>query len=254
MLRATQLAVGYPGHAVGSGFELRLEPGQVLALLGPNGGGKTTLLKTLLGLLRPLGGQVELDGQPLHTLSAAARARRLAYVPQSHVGAFAFSVADLVLMGRTAHGSLFAAPSVHDRAVAQAAIERLGIAHLAARPATMISGGERQLALIARALAQEAQLMVLDEPTAALDFGNQGKVMREIRRLADEGLGVLFTTHDPNHATRFADQALLIRQGCTLASGAVTEVVTQAMLERLYDAPVEAIGASVGGHPAFLPA
>lgn len=254
MLRATQLAVGYPGHKVGSGFELRLQPGQVLALLGPNGGGKTTLLKTLLGLLRPLGGQVELDGQPLHTLSAAARARRLAYVPQSHVGAFAFSVADLVLMGRTAHGSLFAAPSVHDRAVAQAAIERLGIAHLAARPATMISGGERQLALIARALAQEAQLMVLDEPTAALDFGNQGKVMREIRRLADEGLGVLFTTHDPNHATRFADQALLIRRGCTLASGAVTEVVTQAMLERLYDAPVEAIGASAGGHPAFLPA
>jgi iron complex transport system ATP-binding protein len=254
MLRATQLAVGYPGHAVGSGFELRLQPGQVLALLGPNGGGKTTLLKTLLGLLRPLGGQVELDGQPLHTLSAAARARRLAYVPQSHVGAFAFSVADLVLMGRTAHGSLFAAPSVHDRAVAQAAIERLGIAHLAARPATMISGGERQLALIARALAQEAQLMVLDEPTAALDFGNQGKVMREIRRLADEGLGVLFTTHDPNHATRFADQALLIRRGVTLASGAVTDVLTQAMLERLYDAPVEAIGASAGGHPAFLPA
>ena len=254
MLRAVQLAVGYPGHAVGSGFELRLQPGQVLALLGPNGGGKTTLLKTLLGLLRPLGGQVELDGQPLHTLSAAARARRLAYVPQSHVGAFAFTVADLVLMGRTAHGSLFAAPSARDRAVAQAAIERLGIAHLAARPATMISGGERQLALIARALAQEAQLMVLDEPTAALDFGNQGKVMREIRRLADEGLGVLFTTHDPNHATRFADQALLIRQGCTLASGAVTEVVTQAMLERLYDAPVESTAALAGGQPAFLPA
>ncbi len=254
MLRAVQLAVGYPGHAVGSGFELRLQPGQVLALLGPNGGGKTTLLKTLLGLLRPLGGQVELDGQPLHTLSAAARARRLAYVPQSHVGAFAFTVADLVLMGRTAHGSLFAAPSTRDRAVAQAAIERLGIAHLAARPATMISGGERQLALIARALAQEAQLMVLDEPTAALDFGNQGKVMREIRRLADEGLGVLFTTHDPNHATRFADQALLIRQGCTLASGAVTEVVTQAMLERLYDAPVESTAALAGGQPAFLPA
>ncbi len=157
-------------------------------------------------------------------------------------------------MGRTAHGSLFAAPSTRDRAVAQAAIERLGIAHLAARPATMISGGERQLALIARALAQEAQLMVLDEPTAALDFGNQGKVMREIRRLADEGLGVLFTTHDPNHATRFADQALLIRQGCTLASGAVTEVVTQAMLERLYDAPVESTAALAGGQPAFLPA
>ena len=116
-------------------------------------------------------------------------------------------------------GGLFAAPTARDRAVPQAAIEPLGIAHLAARPATMISGGERQLALIARALAQEAQLMLLDEPTAALDFGNQGKVMREIRRLADAGLGVLFSTHDPNHAARFADQALLIRQGRTLASG-----------------------------------
>ena len=254
MLCATQLAVGYPGHAVGSGFDLRLQPGRVLALLGPNGGGKTTLLKTLLGLLRPLGGQIELEGRPLHALGAAVRARHLAYVPQSHVGAFAFSVADLVLMGRTAHASLFAAPSARDRAVAQAAIERLGIAHLAARPATMISGGERQLALIARALAQEARLMVLDEPTASLDFGNQGKVMREIRRLADEGLGVLFTTHDPNHATRFADEALLIRQGRPLASGAVAEVVTQAQLERLYDAPVEAVGAATGGRPAFLPA
>jgi iron complex transport system ATP-binding protein len=118
----------------------------------------------------------------------------------------------------------------------------------------MISGGERQLVLIARALAQEAQLLVLDEPTAALDFGNQGKVMREIRRLADDGLGVLFTTHDPNHATRFADQALLIRQGRTLASGPVAQVVTQAHLEQLYDAPVAAIGASAGGAPAFLPA
>ena len=253
-LQARQLAVGYPGHPVGSGFDIDLPPGQVLALLGPNGGGKTTLLKTLLGLLPALGGEVLIDSQALRSFSPAQRARLLAYVPQSHAGAFAFTVADLVLMGRTAHGTLFAAPTARDHAAAQAAIERLGIGHLADRPATMVSGGERQLALIARALAQEARFIVLDEPTAALDFGNQGKVMREIRGLAAAGLGVLFTTHDPNHALRFADQALLIRQGCTLAQGPVAETITQARLIQLYDAPVDSIAARDGGHPAYLPA
>jgi iron complex transport system ATP-binding protein len=254
MLCATALAIGYPGHPVGSGFDLALQPGAVLALLGPNGGGKTTLLKTLLGLLPAQGGHIELDGRPLGAFSVADRARRLAYVPQSHVGAFAFTVEDLVLMGRTAHGGLLARPTARDRAAALAAIERMGIHHLAARPATMISGGERQLALLARALAQEARILVLDEPTASLDFGNQGRVMREIRRLADEGLGVLFTTHDPNHASRFADRALLIRGGRTLASGPVPEVIRKALLEQLYDAPVDQITAAVGQGHAFLPA
>jgi iron complex transport system ATP-binding protein len=254
MLQALDLAVGYPRHAVGSGFQLTLAAGRVLALLGPNGGGKTTLLKTLLGLLPALGGEVRIDGQPLARLSPVQRARQLAYVPQSHAGAFAYTVADLVLMGRTAHGTLLSAPSARDHAAARAAIERLGIGHLAERPATMISGGERQLALIARALAQEARFVVLDEPTAALDFGNQGKVMREIRSLADAGLGVLFTTHDPNHALRYADQALLIRQGRTLAQGPVGDVIAHATLERLYDAPVACITAPDGSPQAFLPA
>jgi iron complex transport system ATP-binding protein len=246
MLQAQALAVGYPGHAVGSGFSLQLQPGRVLALLGPNGGGKTTLLKTLLGLLPPLAGDVRLEGQPLAALSARARARQLAYVPQSHAGVFAFTVADLVLMGRTAHAGMLARPSAHDHAVTAQALQRLGITHLAGRPATQVSGGERQLALIARALAQEARYVVLDEPTASLDFGNQGKVLREIRRLADEGLGVLFSTHDPNHASRHADEALLIRDGRTLASGPVDEVLLQPLLQQLYGAPVVR-------QPAFLP-
>ena len=246
MLQALDLAVGYPGHAVGRSFSLQLRPGRVLALLGPNGGGKTTLLKTLLGLLPPQGGQVMLDGRPLAAFSARERARRLAYVPQSHVGAFAFSVSDLVLMGRTAHGGLLARPAAHDREVAAAALQRLGIEHLAQRPATQVSGGERQLALIARALAQEAGFVVLDEPTASLDFGNQGKVLREIRRLEDQGLGVLFSTHDPNHASRHADEALLVRDGCTLACGPVQQVLQRPLLEQLYGAPVQQL-------PAFVP-
>lgn len=246
MLQALDLAVGYPGRAVGAGFTLSLKPGQVLALLGPNGGGKTTLLKTLLGLLPARGGQVLLDGRPLAAHGVRGRARRLAYVPQSHAGAFAFSVGDLVLMGRTAHTGWLARPGARDRAAAAAALARLGIAHLAERAAPMVSGGERQLALIARALAQEAAFVVLDEPTASLDFGNQGKVLREIRRLADEGLGVLFSTHDPNHAHRYADEALLIRDGCTLAHGPVAKVLQKPLIEQLYAAPVHQM-------PAFVP-
>lgn len=252
MLQAQALSVGYGSRRIGHGFELSLAPGQVLALLGPNGGGKTTLLKTLLGLLPPLAGAVLLDSQPLARLDPRQRARRLAYVPQSSAAAFAYTVADLVLMGRTAQGGLLARPSAQDHAAVDAAIDRMGIGHLAQTPATMISGGERQLALIARALAQQAGFVVLDEPTASLDFGNQGKVLRELRRLSEQGLGVLFTTHDPNHARRHADAALLIRDGCTLASGPVQAVLQHQTLQQLYRAPLDHLRAD--GHEAFLPA
>ena len=150
-------------------------------------------------------------------------------------------------MGRTAHGSLFSRPSAHDRAVAQAVLERFGIARLSDRPYTMISGGERQLVLLARALAQEPQFIVLDEPTASLDFGNQGKVMNEIRALAKSGHGVLFTTHDPNHALRAADRAYLLRDGRRLNEGTVASVLQRAQLEALYEAPVQLISDQGGG-------
>lgn len=252
MLRATALAIGYPGRPVGEGLDVSLVPGKVVALLGPNGGGKTTLLKTLLGLLAPQGGELTLEGRALQGWSPVQRARRLAYVPQSDAGGFAYPVEDVVLLGRTAHGGLLERPTARDRMVAAAMIERLGIAHLAQRPITMISGGERQLALIARALAQEASLLMLDEPTASLDFGNQGKVLREIRRLAREGLGVLFTTHDPNHASRFADEAILIRGGRMLASGPAAQVISRGNLELLYGTVVEEVVAGEGGSRVFL--
>jgi iron complex transport system ATP-binding protein len=161
-------------------------------------------------------------------------------VPQTHVATFAFTVEAVVLMGRI------------DRAVAARALERFGISHLSERPYTMISGGERQLALLARALAQEPQFIVLDEPTASLDFGNQGKVMHEIRALAAAGHGVLFTTHDPNHAMRAADRAYLLRDGTRIAEGAIGAVLNRAQLEVLYGAPVETI-TDVAGKIAFLP-
>ena len=253
ILSGHDLTIGYAERTVGSHLDVKLATGEVLALLGPNGGGKTTLLKTLLGILAPLAGEVAIAGRTLASLSIRERAREIAYVPQVHTPSFAFTVETVVLMGRTAHGSLFSRPSAKDRAVAAQALDQFGIAPLAQRPYTMISGGERQLVLLARALAQEPQFIVLDEPTASLDFGNQGKVMREIRALAGSGHGVLFTTHDPNHALRAADRAFLLRDGERIAEGKVGEVLTQPQLEALYRAPVERLTDTATGAGAFLP-
>jgi iron complex transport system ATP-binding protein len=251
-LAADHLAFGYPRHAVGRDVTLAIGSGEVLALLGPNGGGKTTLLKTMLGLIPPQGGAVTLDSRPLASLSIPERARLIGYVPQAHGGTFAFTAFEVVLMGRTAHGGLFARPTARDREIALAMLDRLGIAHLAERPTTMISGGERQLVLIARALAQEPRFVVLDEPTASLDFGNQGKVMAQVRRLAADGLGVLFTTHDPNQALGHADRVALLRGGAVIAAGVASKILTSEQLAALYGAPVETV-VEAGGRTAFLP-
>ena len=220
-LAGRDLTIGYSDRVVGRGLNVALEQGEVLALLGPNGGGKTTLLKTLLGLLKPRTGAVTIGGRALTLISLGERARLIAYVPQLHVPTFAFTVETVVLMGRTAHGNLFSRPSAHDRAVAARVLEQFGIAHLAPRPYTMISGGERQLVLLARALA-------------------------------GMGHGVLFTTHDPNHALRAADRAYLLRAGERIAEGAVRDVLTRTQLEDLYGAPVEQLG-DPAGPSAFLP-
>lgn len=251
-LAAGNLDYGYRDCRVGSGVTLELAPGEVLCLLGPNGSGKTTLFKTLLGLLPPQAGSVLVNGVDARTLPRDVIARQLSYVPQAHGAFFPYTVHEIVLMGRTAHLGLFAAPSARDHAAALDAIRRMGIAHLADAVYTQISGGERQLALIARALAQDARLVVLDEPTASLDFGNQGRVLREIRRLAAAGLAVLFSTHDPNQALRIADRALLLGEGVPQALGRCDEVLDPARLERLYGVPVERLQAPQGG-TAYLP-
>jgi iron complex transport system ATP-binding protein len=251
ILEATGLSIGYPGHAVGTDITLAVAEGEVVALLGPNGGGKTTLLKTLIGLIPPRAGAVRLGGRDLGALSPAERARLAAYVPQSSGSAFAFTVEEIVLMGRTAHLGVLARPGRRDRAIAAAQLERLGIDHLADRPITMISGGERQLAYVARALAQEPRLVVLDEPTASLDLSNQGKILQEMRRLAESGLAVLFTTHDPNHALAVADRACLLRDGSVLALGAAEATIDRERLEALYRTPVDVL--REGDRRAFLP-
>lgn len=250
-IAAKNLSIGYRDRLVGSGLSISLREGESLALLGPNGGGKTTLLKTLLGLLPPREGEVMLNGKALSTILVRERAQLIGYVPQVHTGTFAFTVETVVLMGRTAYGSLFSRPGAKDIAVARQMLERLGILHLADRSYTEISGGERQLVLLARALAQEPRFVVLDEPTASLDFGNQGKVLREVETLTSAGLGVLFTTHDPNHALRAAQRVCLLRAGTIVAEGKTNEILTREKLESLYGASVVPVEDSM--RVAFLP-
>jgi iron complex transport system ATP-binding protein len=233
-LEARELSVGYPGHLVGSGISLTVSPGEVLCLLGPNGAGKTTLFRTLLGLQRPLAGAVTIDTTPLARLRPAEIAKRMAYVPQAHVTEFSYSVLDVVLMGRTARLRPFASPGANDERIAAEKLVGLGIGDLADADYTRISGGQRQLVLIARALAQETPLLVMDEPTASLDFGNQAMVLARIRDLAAEGYGVVLSTHDPDHALLVAHRVAVIAGGGLRAVGATNEVVTGAMLSGVY--------------------
>ncbi|MGH8623216.1 MAG: ABC transporter ATP-binding protein, partial [Burkholderiales bacterium] len=180
-LEARHLHFGYGARRVGSDVTLGLEAGEVLCLLGPNGSGKTTLFKTLLGLLPAQGGAVLIDGVDLKARARDEVARLLSYVPQAHAAFFPFTVREVVLMGRTAHLGLFSSPSRRDREAAEGAIGRMRLSPLAESIYTRISGGERQLTLIARALAQDARLIVMDEPTANLQFGNQVRVLEHIR-------------------------------------------------------------------------
>jgi iron complex transport system ATP-binding protein len=248
MLAVDNLAFGFPARRVGHEVSFALADGEILCVLGPNGSGKTTLFRTLLGLLARQGGAIALDGTALDDLPRAAIARRVGYVPQAHAGYFAYSVREMVLMGRTAHLGAFGTPGLRDRAIADDALEALGIAALAERPVTEISGGERQLTLIARALAQEARLLIMDEPTASLDFGNQVRVLERLVQLAARGITVLFSTHDPDHAFLCAQRALLLAEGRVLALGPPREVIRSDTLERLYRVSVRIVQTADGAH------
>ena len=237
-LEAKHLDFGYRGHRVGSDVSLSLEAGEVLCLLGPNGSGKTTLFKTLLGLLPAQGGQVLADGVNLESRKRAEIARLVSYVPQAHAAFFPFTVREVVMMGRTAHLGVFSSPSRRDREAAQAVIERIGLGHLADSIYTRISGGERQLALIARALAQDARIIVMDEPTANLDFGNQVRVLEQIRSLAGAGMGVLLSTHDPDHGFVCADRVAMLSGGRMARIGPPAEAITSGSLRELYGVEV----------------
>lgn len=245
LLEARGLVIGHAGVALGAPFALSVRPGEVLCLLGPNGCGKTTLFRTLHGLLPAVRGQVDLQGTPLRAHDRAAIARRIGYVPQASPMPFAWRVREVVAMGRAAHLGLLAAPGRADEAIAGECLRELGLHALAERTVTTLSGGERQLVLIARALAQQAHLLVMDEPTASLDFGNQLRILDTVRRLADRGIGVLLSTHQPQHALQVADRIALMAAGSLQALGPAREIATPERLATLYDVDAARVAAAL---------
>lgn len=253
VLEACALSIGYGARIVASGIDLAVTGGEVLCLLGPNGAGKTTLFKTLLGLLPAKAGQVRLAGRPIAELSRQEIARTVAYVPQAQAMEFAYTVLDLVLMGRTAHLGPFAAPRAVDRERARQALTDLGIWGLAEREANRISGGQRQLCLVARALAQDTRLLVMDEPTASLDLGNRLLVLDRVKHLQAQGYGIVFSTHDPDQAYELATRVAVIADGRLAAYGPATETLTGEMLSAVYGVAVT-VERTPGGRAVVVPA
>jgi len=241
-IRADGIAFAYPGAPpVLRDVGFALEAGQTLCLLGPNGTGKTTLLRCVLGLARPQRGRVAIAGRDIVSLSAAETARLVAYVPQGAVQVFPFPVIDVVLMGRSAHLRFMAGPAAEDRRHAGDALARLGIAHLAERLFHELSGGERQMVLTARALAQGSRFLVMDEPCGGLDLGNEVRLIRVIRALASEGYGILLTTHRPDHAFAIGGMVALLKDGRLLGPAPPDILLDGVMLESLYDTPIEVV-------------
>lgn len=239
MLSVEHLRFWYrPGRDILRDISFFVKQGDILCLLGPNGTGKTTLLRCLLGLSPARGGSVTLDGQPLDCLSHQARAKQLAYVPQSTTLAFPYEAREVVLMGRVPHLPPGASYRKEDRQAVTEAMEQLQISHLARRQFQELSGGERQMVLVARALAQKARYLVMDEPTANLDYSNQVKILGVVDRLSRAGYGILMTSHYPDHAFLVCTKAVLMRDGRVMAWGDPKDVVTTQSLTELYQTPV----------------
>ena len=233
------LSFSYDTQAVLKNVSFNIDENQLLSVLGPNGVGKSTLFGCILGLLNNYTGTITVDGQDIRSVSIREMARRIAYIPQSHYPSFNYTVMDMVLMGTTHQVSTFSTPGKKQKERAEQALQRMGIEHLYKRGFSMISGGERQLTMIARALAQNAHILIMDEPTANLDFGNQIKVLTQIKSLANEGYTIIQSTHNPDQTFLFSDYVLALKDGEVFAWGKPADVVNKELIQSLYDIDIE---------------
>jgi iron complex transport system ATP-binding protein len=215
--------------------------GELVAVLGPNGSGKSTLFRCILGILQGYSGSISISGDDIRTLGVRDMAKRIAYIPQSHYPAFNYSVLDMVMMGSAHRLGSFSRPGAREEAGALDALALLGISALASRSFLQLSGGERQLVLIARALAQRSDILVMDEPASSLDYGNQLRLLKSVGALSKNGYTVLFSTHTPQHALSYADRVLALEAGSLAADGPSGEALTEALMQRLYGVRVRFI-------------
>ncbi len=238
-LELKNLSFSYMNHKVLHSIDLSLESGELVCVLGSTGAVKTTLFRCILSVLNSWTGEILLNGKDIRTEGALKLSHSIAYIPQAHRPVFDYSVLQVVLMGASGGRSMFGAPRKADEEQARARLAELGIASFADRSYARLSGGERQLVLIARALAQQAKILVMDEPTANLDYGNQVRVMEYISLLAQKGYAILLSTHNPEHAFLWSTRTAVLIDGKIASEGAPRQVLTEATLEKLYGIPVK---------------
>lgn len=234
IVKLEQVSVGYHRQPILHNINLNLAEGKIFCLLGANGCGKTTLMRTLLGFLPPISGNISLIGRSLSGWLTRDLAKVIAYVPQAHDTPFSYQVIDMVVMGLTPHISLFTVPGKKAHLLAEESLCRLGISHLKQRQYCTLSGGEKQLVLIARALVQQPKLLIMDEPAASLDFGNQIRLLEQIEQLKNSGITVLMSTHHPQHAAAVADEVILLHPEFGAKQGSPESMLTLTNLSTLY--------------------
>lgn len=245
-LSCEKISFSYGGHNVLKEVSFSAREGDFLAVLGPNGVGKSTLFRCILGIISSYKGSIKIDGTDIRSLSKREMARRIAYIPQIHRPTFGYTVLDTVLMGTARQVGTFSQPKKHQLEIAWDAMGQLGIEALADRNFAHLSGGEQQLVLVARAIAQQADILVMDEPTSSLDYGNQLRVLQKVKGLSERGYTVLLSTHNPQHVLTFAGGLLALADGCVAAFGKPEDTMTAELMRKLYNINVDFMEAPCG--------
>lgn len=235
MFRVENLKFSYGGKEILKGIDFEINSSDIISILGPNGCGKTTLLKILLGFLKPSSGEVYFENKPIKNIKTKEFFQKVAYIPQIHETAFAYLVKDVVLMGRMPYKSLFSNYNNEDKKIVLEALEILGITHLQNEIYTTLSGGQRQLILIARAIAQQANVFIMDEPVNGLDFGNQYKLLNKLKELSKQNLTFIKTSHHPDHVFFASKEAIFLNNGKILEKGEPNKIIREENIEKVYN-------------------
>lgn len=240
-LKVNNLSFGYTKNKILEDISFEVKPGDFVCVLGKNGIGKSTLFKLLLGFLKKEKGEILIDNKPLESFTRKELAREVAYIPQYSTSAFNYNVFDTVLMGTTCRLDTLGSPKAKEKQIARDALKQFEISHLSKKNTSSISGGERQLVVLARAIAQGSKILILDEPTANLDYGNQFRVMKTISKLKEFGYMIILSTHNPEQAMWFSDKIMVLDDKKVLAYGNTDEIIDEDLLNKIYSIDIDLV-------------